>query len=147
MDYFLTISDEASAHIKSTIEYLKREWSQRSVVNFQNDLLNCFDQIISNPLSFLLIDAEHGIRKRKVSKSERLFAAAFINNISQLSFRKITKSASYESAILFIIGSISFFLSFLIIITFIPNKKLSKLYNNEKILFNYLYKRLFYQLN
>lgn len=73
MDYFLTISDEASTNIKSTIEYLKREWSQRSVVNFQNDLLNCFDQIISNPLSFLLIDAEHGIRKRKVSKYSSVY--------------------------------------------------------------------------
>ena len=68
MGYLLTISEEASLNIRNTIEYLKREWSQRSVLNFQNDLLNCFDRIVSHPLSFVLIDSERGIRKCKASK-------------------------------------------------------------------------------
>jgi plasmid stabilization system protein ParE len=68
MDYFITISEEASSNIKSTIDYLKREWSEKSVLNFQNDLLNCLDRIISNPLSFRLVDIDRGIRKSKVSK-------------------------------------------------------------------------------
>ena len=68
MDYFLTISDEASANIKSTIEYLKREWSEKSVQKFRDDLIKCFDSIVANPESFLLVDSTRGIRKCKASK-------------------------------------------------------------------------------
>ena len=60
MDYFLTISDEASSNIKSTIAYLKREWSEKSVLKFKDELIDCFDSIIANPESFLLVDDQRG---------------------------------------------------------------------------------------
>lgn len=68
MDYFLTISDEAASNIKSTVDYLKREWSEKSVLKFKDELINCFDGIVANPESFLLVDAKRGIRKCRASK-------------------------------------------------------------------------------
>lgn len=53
MGYFLSVSDEAARNVRSIAVYLRSEWTERSVIKFENDLINAFENILANPHSFL----------------------------------------------------------------------------------------------
>ena len=73
MDYFLTISDEASENVKNIVTYLKKEWTRKSVLNFQKDLTICFQDLLLHPHDWLLVDKDREIRKYQISKHNSAF--------------------------------------------------------------------------
>ncbi len=73
MGYVLSISTEASNNVHEIVNYLKREWTYKSVLKFENELIKCFENILERPENWLLIDKEKGIRKYKISKHNSAF--------------------------------------------------------------------------
>ncbi len=71
--YKLFWTDEALKNLEQILDYFKKEWTQKEIINFKTKLSNQLDIILRFPLIFPKSERKSRLRKSVLSKQTIIF--------------------------------------------------------------------------
>lgn len=83
--YRIIWSNEALENLKTIIEYLENNWTEKEIKKFAQLLDNRLSLLASNPYSFLVTNHPKKLRKIVISKQLSIFYQPFENHVRVVS--------------------------------------------------------------